>query len=308
MIALLCSGQGTQHREMFRLSGEAADAPMIFAAAARALGADPRDFVRVAADAALYANRAAQVLCVTQALAARALLADSIPDRHIVAGYSVGEVAAWGVAGLLGAEQTISLASARAEIMSRAAGAGDGLGSVRGLPCGTVERLAREAGTEIAIVNPNDSFVVGGSAAAVHHFCEAALAAGAQRAAPLRVGVASHTSRLTAAVAPFREAIAAHCPAVSRPGVLLLSALDGSAVADVKAGADGLARQIGGRIHWSACLDAAVEGGAGLFLELGPGRALAEMAHGAYPDIPARSLDDFRSPAGLRSWIGRNRR
>jgi [acyl-carrier-protein] S-malonyltransferase len=293
---------------MFRLSGEAAGTAGIFAAAERALGVDPRDFVRVATDSALYANRAAQVLCVTQALAARALLAHAIPDRHIVAGYSVGEVAAWGVGGLLRPEQAIELASVRAEIMTRASGADDGLASVRGLKYETVERLAHEALAEIAIVNPNDTFVVGGSAAAVRNFCEAALAAGARHAASLPVSVASHTPRLAAAVAPFRAAIAARHPAHPPAGVLLLSALDGAAVCDADTGADALAREVGARLHWSDCLDAAVERGASLFLELGPGRALAEMACAAHPDIPARSLDDFHSPAGLRSWIARGRR
>ena len=307
MIALLCSGQGTQHREMFRLSGALPEASTIFAAAERVLGIDPRAFVLAAADACLYANRAAQILCVTQALAARALLMDVIPDRHIVAGYSVGEVAAWGVAGLLGAEQAISLASVRADIMSRASSADDGLASVRGLRYETVERLARETQTEIAIVNPNDTFVVGGSGGVLRNFCEAALAAGALRAALLPVGVASHTSRLAAAVAPLRAAIAAHRPAHPSAGVLLLSALDGSAVSEPEAGADGLARQISTRLQWSTCLSAAVERGASLFVELGPGRALAEMARAAYPDVPARSLDDFRTPEGLLSWIGRSR-
>lgn len=304
MIALLCSGQGTQHREMFRLTGELAGASRIFAGAERALGVDPRDFVRAATDSALYANRAAQILCVTQALAARALLADIIPRRHIVAGYSVGEVAGWGVGGLLDPEQAISLASVRADIMSRASGADDGLASVRGLMYETVERLAHEAQVEIAIVNPNDAFVVGGSGAAVRNFCEAALAAGALRTALLQVAVASHTSRLAAAVAPFREAIAAHRPADPPAGLLLLSALDGSAVSDVETGADSLAREISTTLHWNTCLGAAVERGASVFVELGPGRALAEMAHAAYPHIPARSLEDFRSLQGLLSWIG----
>lgn len=308
MIALLCSGQGTQHREMFRLSGALPGASTIFASAARVLGADPRDFVRAASDSAMYVNRAAQILCVTQALAARALLADILPDRYIVAGYSVGELAAWGVGGLLDPDQAISLASVRADIMSRAGTAGDGLASVRGLPYETVERLAHETQAEIAIVNPNDTFVVGGSEAAVRNFCEAALVAGALRAQPLRVGVASHTSRLAAAVAPLRAAIEAQRPTNPPPGVLLLSALDGSAVRAAETGAEGLARQISTRLQWSTCLGAAVERGASLFVELGPGRALAEMARAAYPDVAARSLEDFRSPEGLRSWIARSAR
>ena len=41
-----------------------------------------------------------QILCTLQALAAAAVLRDAMPGRIIVAGYSVGEVAAWGVAGV----------------------------------------------------------------------------------------------------------------------------------------------------------------------------------------------------------------
>ena len=308
MIALLCSGQGTQHREMFRLSGEAAGASSIFAAAERVLGVDPRDFVALATDSAMHANRAAQVLCVTQALAARALLTHTIPDRHIVAGYSVGEVAAWGVGGLLGPDQAIELASVRAEIMSRASNVGDGLASVRGLRYETVERLAHEMQAKIAIVNPNDTFVVGGSEAAVRNFCEAALAAGARHAASLPVhrSFAYSTARRSRRASPGgdsgtssgRSAGRRTPPQRTRWGCRLRA----------ETGADALARAIGTRLHWSNCLDAALERGASLFVELGPGRALAEMASAAHPHVPARSLDDFRSRAGLLSWIGRGRR
>jgi [acyl-carrier-protein] S-malonyltransferase len=46
-----------------------------------------------------------------------------------------------------------------------------------------------------------------------------------------------------------------------------------------------------------------VEAGARVFFELGPGRALAEMAAGSYPGMTARSFDDFRSLEGVRAWL-----
>jgi [acyl-carrier-protein] S-malonyltransferase len=46
-----------------------------------------------------------------------------------------------------------------------------------------------------------------------------------------------------------------------------------------------------------------VEAGASVFFELGPGRALNEMAAGAY--ISARSLEDFRTLQGARAWLAR---
>lgn len=304
MLALLCSGQGTQHREMLRLTENLPVAEPIFAAAARALGADPRKLLQTAGDSALHENRTAQILCVTQALAARTLLSDALLHRlHIVAGYSVGELASWGVTGLLTPAQTIDLSGTRADIMNGASAPDDGLASVRGLARESVERLAQQTQIEIAISNPNDVFIVGGNSLSLREFCEAALAAGAQRAALLPVTVASHTSRLTGAVAPFRAAIAAQHPLRPPAGTILLKGLDGSPVFDIESGMDALAQQLNSPIDWSACLAAAVERGATLFLELGPGRALAEMARAAHPCIPARSLEDFRTAEGVLTWI-----
>ena len=45
-LAILCSGQGGQHPDMFALTGDAPEAAGLFAHAAKLLGADPRDFVR----------------------------------------------------------------------------------------------------------------------------------------------------------------------------------------------------------------------------------------------------------------------
>jgi [acyl-carrier-protein] S-malonyltransferase len=66
-----------------------------------------------------------------------------------------------------------------------------------------------------------------------------------------------------------------------------------------------LALQISRPIQWAKCLDGCIEAGAVAFLELGPGRALADMAAGAYPHIPARSVDDFRSVKGIVDWLSR---
>ena len=86
-------------------------------------------------------------------------------------------------------------------------------------------------------------------------------------------------------------------------GVRLFSGIDGTSVLDIPAGLDKLAAQISHTVQWAACLEGCVEAGASGFLELGPGRALAEMAATAYPTIPARSAEDFRSVDGARAWL-----
>jgi [acyl-carrier-protein] S-malonyltransferase len=303
MLTLLCSGQGTQHAGMFRLTGDSPAADHLFAASSILLGADPREWVQQASSEALRRNRPAQILCVTQALAARSLIDQALPERFLAVGYSVGQVSAWGIAGLLAEDPLLALTARRAELMDLAGGEHDGLVSVRGLPRHQVESLARLKDLEIAIINPGDSFILGGRADSAEAFREAALEAGAQRSTVLAVSVASHTSRLAAAVPALREAILSAGPSLPRPGVTLLDGLAGETLFTVERAIDTLSRQIAEPVNWAACLGAAVERGTSAFLELGPGRALADMATAAYPEIPARSLEDFASADGALDWI-----
>jgi len=148
--------------------------------------------------------------------------------------------------------------------------------------------------------------VLGGGGEALDALAEDANAMGATRVVRVAVNVASHTPRLAAASVEFRKVLdhtlIKHTP---KTGVRLLSGIDGSSVLDIPAGLDKLAEQISHTVQWAACMEGCVEAGASTFLELGPGRALSEMAASAYPDIPARSLEDFRTLQGARTWLTR---
>jgi [acyl-carrier-protein] S-malonyltransferase len=305
-LAILCSGQGAQHAGMFQLTGDAPAAASLFERAGTLLGHDPRRLVSEAAREQLFENRTAQLLCSLQALAADALLADILPKRRCIAGYSVGEVAAWGVAGLIEPAATLELVATRAEAMNAANRGQQGMLFVRGLTRDVVEQLCEGQDAAIAIANPGEAWVIGGLQPALDAIAVQAKASGALRVVPVHVTVASHTYLLADASVAFRDALAGvsitHAP---KSGVRLLSGLDAASVLNVDEGVRKLARQISEPIDWAACLAACIEAGASAFLELGPGRALAEMAAGAYPAIPSRSVDDFHSLAGLASWLSR---
>ncbi|MGU3536748.1 acyl transferase [Methylobacterium sp. A54F] len=302
-LAVLLSGQGGQHPEMFDLLADHGPAQPVFAAARPLLGADPRDLAR-AGGARLHENRAGQILVCVTALAGWSVVAAAAPGRVVVAGYSIGDLAAWGCAGRFAPEAILALAAARAEAMDAASGPGHGLAGLRGLPHRSLAALAEAHGCHLAIVNAADSVVVGGAVAGLEAVCAEALARGAQRAVLLPVHTPSHTPLLAAAAAAFAERLAA-TPLASPPrgGPRLLSGLDGAPVFDAATGLDKLARQIAEPLDWAACLDGVGEFGADSILELGPGQALATMARAALPDARVHALADFRSIDGAAAWI-----
>lgn len=303
-LAILCSGQGRQHGRMFDLTADVADAAPLFARAAGLLGgADPREFVRTATSEVLHHNRVGQILCTLQTLAAATALRDVLSGRTVVAGYSIGELAAWGVAGALTKADTLSLAARRAELMDGAAGPGEGLLFVRGLSREVVEGLCARHDAAIAIVNPGNAFVLGGPRAGLNGLAKEAAAMHAARAVDVPVEVASHTRRLERASGEFREVLR-HVAVMPLPaGTRLLSGVDGSPVNGPEAGLDKLAAQISQTVQWADCLQGCIEAGATCFFELGPGPALSEMAAGVGPRLPARCLDDFRTLDGARAWL-----
>jgi [acyl-carrier-protein] S-malonyltransferase len=306
MIAILCSGQGGQHAGMFSLTGDAPEASALFAQATPLLGRDPRSWVCSAGEDALHQNRTAQLLCTLQALSAAAVLGDLLPQRRCVAGYSVGEVAAWSIAGLIAETDALDLVTQRAEAMDATRKSEEGMLFVRGLSRAAIDELCARREAAIAIVNPGDAWVLGGQRSALDAISIEAVRLGASRVVPVAVRVASHTYLMADASPVFRGNLAAvRIQRAPRAGARLFSGIDGTAVFDTLVGLDKLASQISHPVQWASCLTSCVEAGARVFFELGPGHALADMAAGAYPGTTARSFDDFRSLQGVRAWLQR---
>jgi [acyl-carrier-protein] S-malonyltransferase len=306
-LAVLCSGQGLQHSRMFELTATAPHAAEVFIHAAKLLqGSDPRQLIQQAEAGVLQRNRVAQILCACQAMAAAAALREAWPSRLILAGYSVGEVAAWGVAGLMSAAGTLDLVARRAEIMDSASAPGDGLVSVRGLRRTVIDALCLRHAVAIAIVNPSRTYVLGGAGGALDALAAEAKDLGASRVTRVAVSVAAHTPRLAAASTAFGRVLRdAPIKDVSHTSARIFCGIDGTAVRNTQVGKDKLASQISHTVEWADCLQGCVEAGANAFLELGPGSALSTMVERTYPGIPSRSCENFASVDGIRSWLAR---
>jgi [acyl-carrier-protein] S-malonyltransferase len=297
-LLLLCPGQGGQHEAMFDLARLDAQAAALLERA----GLPAYDA------ASMFDNRIAQPAIVGATLAMWEALKRRLPALglvpSLVAGYSVGELSAYGVAGALDPLDAMRLASTRAQLMDAAACATppQALVALKGVLLERARALAGDHGFAIAIVTGIDACIAGGLAASLAPLQQAVEAA-AGTLQRLPVGIASHTRFMAGAVAPFAEALlAAPWHAQACP---VLSGFKAEAVTDRPRAVAALSRQLSETILWSDCMDAAAEAGITVALELGPGAALARMLQATHPHIACRSVADFRSLDGIVAWLGR---
>lgn len=299
-IALLFAGQGTLHPAMLPWIDDAPAAQPVLQAMQRHVGPDWR--VRLGDPAWRRTNAIAQPLVVGTALAAWAVLqAQGAPPPAVVAGYSVGELAAAAAAGALDPVQAVDLAATRARAMDDAvAGVDTGLLSATGLEPARLEALRQAHGLAVAIRLADDQVVLGGPATALDEAARALAAAGA-RCRRLEVALASHTPWMAAAVAPFAARLAALPMRAPRCPIALDAT--GSTARALPAIREALAQQLACTVAWSGCLQAIHERQPAAVLELGAGDALARGWQGRYPGVPCRALDDFRSAQGVQRWL-----
>lgn len=283
-LLLLCPGQGGQHAGMFDLARTHAGA---------------RDFLdrcAVPADAAaLFDNRMAQPAIVAATLAMWLALKETLPAPALVAGYSIGELAAYGVAGAASTEDIVRLAAARATLMdAAAAGEPQGLAAITGVAVDAVRTQI-----DVAIVTGMDSCIVGGMLAQLDELSTIWPAARIQL---LPVAIASHTARMRDAVAPFARLLE---DCLGKPRCPVVAGIDATRVTRPDVAIDRLSRQLAETIDWAACMDAMAEAGITVALELGPGAALARMLQARHPHIACRSVADFHTLEGVSAWVAR---
>ncbi|CUI03045.1 ACP S-malonyltransferase [Massilia antarctica] len=292
-LFIMCPGQGGQHAGMFDLARTDPHGAALLDQA----GIDP--------DAAMpFDNAVAQPAIVACALAMWEALRAHLPKPMLAAGYSVGEVAAWSVAGAITPPDAIALSRVRAAAMDQAARGGppQALVAISALAIDRAGALAARHGYEIAIVNDIDACIAGGPQDNLAALGESVAAAGA-KLQRLPVAVASHTSLMEPARDAFDAALASL--RFVTPACPVLGGVNALALRTWAQAVDALSRQLVHTIRWSDCMDAAVEAGVTVALELGPGAALARMMQARHPHIACRSVADFRSIAGIAAWVAR---
>jgi len=276
-LALLFPGQGAQHAHMLPWLDAQPEAMASLAALSAHLGRPWRE--GLGDPAWLHANRVAQLLLTGVGIAAWQVLAARLPRPVAVAGYSVGELAAFAVAGVFDAGAALDLAAARAQAMTDSVGGRPtGLMAVQGAHA--LSLAGPEADLSVAIRIGAQRVIVGGPAEVLDD------------AARRWSGAGLRCTRLPMAAVTLHPA---RSPVVCN--------FTGGTSRSLAVLAPALAGQIASTVRWDDCMDSIAERGVHCVLEVGPGTTLAAMWRERHPHLPVRSVDEFQGPEGVLRWV-----
>lgn len=233
------------------------------------------------------------------------------PD--VVAGHSLGEYTALVCAGVLDWTDALRLVRHRGVLMAELnAEVPGGMAAVMGLDLSRVEAIciiaAAVTGQAVEVANDNapGQVVVSGQSAAVAEAIRIAERSGARRAVALDVGAPFHCGLMSA----IEERFAAELARVDfrDPEIPVVSSVTGQYVTSGEEAAECLRTQLAGPVRWTATVRRMAGAGAGVFVEVGPGRVLGGLCRRIAPGIPVRgtgdalqlaqALDGLLSPAG----------
>ena len=224
------------------------------------------------------------------------LPAAGLHDVAVVAGHSVGELAAAALAGVLPAESAITLAAVRGREMAAACALEPtGMAAVLGGDRTEVLAAIDSHGLHAANHNGAGQIVVAGAAGRLEKF--AAEPPARARVAVLQVAGAFHTPYM----APAEQTLAAVAAGIipSDPNRILLSNLDGAAVNHGRELLQRLVRQVTAPVRWDLCMHTLADLGVTGVLELPPAGTLAGLVKREFKDRGGPEIVTLKTPDDL---------
>jgi [acyl-carrier-protein] S-malonyltransferase len=278
VLALLAPGQGSQTPGMFAPWLELEGTRERVAGWSELTGLDLVELGTTADADAIKDTAITQPLVVALALLAYEELArrTELPADVLVAGHSVGELAAAAMAGVLTADDAVALAAVRGREMAAACDlAPTGMAAIMGgEPEQVVEWLA---GVDLVPANMNGAgqIVAAGAIEGIDKIADSKPDF-VKKVIKLKVAGAFHTQYMAPARDALREKAAGIT--VSDPARTLLSNADGEAVANGTEMLGRLVEQVTLPVRWDSCMATMTARGVHALAELPPAGALTGLA------------------------------
>lgn len=253
MIALLAPGQGSQTPGMLAEWLELPGAADQIATWSQISGLDLAKLGTTATAEEITDTAVTQPLVVATTLLAYAELAKrGLPAKTVVAGHSVGEIAAYAIAGVISPDDAVKLAAVRGAEMAKAC-ALEPTGMSAVLGGDEAEVLARLEALELIPANRNAAgqIVAAGAVSALEKLAEDPPAKA--RVRQLATAGAFHTHYMGSALDAYAAAAAAVDAA--DPTTTLLSNVDGQAVTSAADAMDKLVAQMTRPVRWDLCTE-----------------------------------------------------
>lgn len=301
--AFLFPGQGSQSVGMMKGLEQFPEVKQTFDEASAALGEDLWKLVTEGSAETLNQTTYTQPAMLAADIATwRVYLAQGGTTPAVMAGHSLGEVAALTAAGALDFADAVKLTRFRAEAMQNAVPEGVGaMAAVLGLDDDVVRTVCAEAaqGEVLEAVNLNSpgQVVIAGNKAAVERGMALAKEKGAKRALPLPVSVPSHSALMKPAADQFRAYL--QTIELRAPSIPVIQNADVQAFSDTAAIKDALARQLHSPVRWVETVQALATQGIERCVECGPGKVLAGLSK-RINDVPCVALIDQAALDGLK--------
>lgn len=277
MLAILCPGQGSQSPGFLTPWLDMPGVREHLEALSDAAGLDLIRHGTVSDEETIRDTAVAQPLIVAAGLAAARVLLGETPltSATVVAGHSVGELAASAIAGALSEQDAVTLVRTRALAMANAASATPtGMSAVLGGDPDDVLATLDRHGLTAANANGGGQIVAAGTLDQLTALAEDPPSKA--RVIPLKVAGAFHTHHMAPAVEALEELRPSLRPTV--PQATLLSNYDGEPVASGETNLDSLIAQVSRPVRWDLCMARLQEMGVSGVLELPPAGTLTGLA------------------------------
>jgi [acyl-carrier-protein] S-malonyltransferase len=211
----------------------------------------------------------------------------------VVAGHSVGEIAAYAIAGVISADDAVKLAATRGSEMAKAC-ALEPTGMSAVLGGDEAEVLARLEALDLVPANRNAAgqIVAAGALSALDKLAEDPPAKA--RVRQLATAGAFHTHFMASATDGY--ASAAETVTTSEPGATLLSNADGQPVASAADAMTKLVSQLTRPVRWDLCTETMRQNNVTAIVEFPPAGTLAGIAKRELRGVPMHAV---KSPADL---------